>query len=137
MDFGKQRPGIGKGTGDAMELIRFASISNFNVVGGASKLLKAFKQQSDIRKLVSYADRRWSVGNVYEKLGFKLTATSKPNYWYTKNFTERLHRIGFQRAQLEKKLPSYDENLTERDNMLNNKFYRVWDCGTLRYELNW
>ena len=137
MDFGKQRPGIGKSTGVAIELIRFASIANFNIVGGAGKLLKAFQRQTGINKLVSYADRRWSVGNVYEKLGFKLTATSKPNYWYTKNFTERLHRIGFQRAQIAKKLPNYNASLTERDNMLNNKFYRVWDCGTLRYELTW
>jgi hypothetical protein len=137
MDFGKQRPGIGKTSEDTMELIRFATISHFTVVGGAGKLLKAFRQLKVSGKLVSYADRRWSVGNVYEKLGFNLTTKSNPNYWYTKNFTERLHRVGFQRSQLATKLSNYDPNLSERDNMINNKFYRVWDCGTLRYELTW
>ena len=137
MDFGKQRPGIGKTSDDCMELIRFATVANFNIVGGAGKMLKHFQRMNITNKLVSYADRRWSNGDVYEKLGFKLVSKSAPNYWYTKNFTERLHRIGFQRAQLEKKLENYDPNLSERDNMLNNKFYRVYDCGTLRYELAW
>lgn len=135
MDFGKQRPGIGKAQDDAIELIRFATIAHFNVVGGASKLLKHFINKYNPTKIVSYADRRWSTGHVYEQLGFKLVSTSQPNYWYTKNFTERLHRIGFQRNLLEAKLPVYDPSLSERDNMLNNKFYRVYDCGTLRYEL--
>lgn len=137
MDIGRQRPGIGKTTDNCMELIRFATVANFTVVGGAGKLLKHFQRMNTTNKLVSYADRRWSEGSVYTKLGFKLTSKSAPNYWYTKNFTERLHRIGFQRSQLEKKLETYDSSLSERDNMLNNKFYRVYDCGTLRYELTW
>lgn len=138
MDIGKQRPGIGKTSEEGvMELIRFATVSNFTIVGGASKLLKHFQRMNITNKLISYADRRWSNGDVYKKLGFKLINTSSPNYWYTNNFTERLHRIGFQRSQLAAKLLKYDPTLSERDNMLNNKFYRVWDCGTLRYELTW
>lgn len=138
MDIGKQRPGIGKTSEEnVMELIRFATVSNFTIVGGASKMLKHFQRMNVTNKLISYADRRWSNGDVYKKIGFKLVSTSSPNYWYTKNFTERLHRIGFQRSQLAVKLQNYDPTLSERDNMLNNKFLRVWDCGTLRYELTW
>lgn len=136
MEFGKQRPSIGKQKCDeSIELIRFATIAHFNVVGGAGKLLSHFKKLKIATKIVSFADRRWSTGDLYEKLGFTLAKTSGPNYWYTRNFTERLHRVGFQRSQLSTKLASYDATQTEQYNMLQNGFHRVWDCGTLRYEL--
>ena len=32
--------------------------------------------------IISYADRRWSEGNLYYNLGFKLLGETKPNYFY-------------------------------------------------------
>ena len=64
------------------ELNRFCMKSGISVVGGASKLFKGFIRLYDPHTIVSYADRRWSIGNVYEKLGFDFSHVTVPNYWY-------------------------------------------------------
>lgn len=63
MTFGESRFKKGE-----FELLRFANKLYTNVVGGASKLLKHFlREHSGVKEIVSYADRRWSKGNLYEK----------------------------------------------------------------------
>jgi len=53
------------------ELIRFASKSGITVVGGLSKLLSFFINQYQPAHLMTYADRDWSLGESYQKIGFK------------------------------------------------------------------
>ena len=65
-----------------LELIRVSSLQGVSVVGGASKLLAAVKNQFPNQSIVSYADRRWSTGKLYEQLGFKLENISPACYWY-------------------------------------------------------
>ena len=62
------------------ELNRFAT--NCNVIGGFSKLLKYFQRNYKWHEIVSFADRRWSEGGVYEKSGFELEQINKPDYSY-------------------------------------------------------
>ncbi|MBR4316363.1 MAG: hypothetical protein IKP65_05305 [Alphaproteobacteria bacterium] len=57
------------------ELLRFASKTGYKVVGGASKLLEAFKRQYK-GSIISYADRRYSNGRLYETIGFELIGKS-------------------------------------------------------------
>jgi hypothetical protein len=52
------------------ELIRFASLQGFVVVGGMDKLLKAFTKEHEPDDIMSYIDRDWSDGKSYLKLGF-------------------------------------------------------------------
>lgn len=137
MTFGEPRSGIGsnKNPDNSYELIRFCTIFNFNIAGAASKLISYFKNNYTWSKIYSYADRRWSTGDVYEKTGFVLTASRKYNYWYTKNHTERLHRSGFRKEERKNKLENHDPNLSELADMKNNGYDVVWDCGTLTYSL--
>ena len=58
------------------ELLRLCTKINTVIVGGASKILK------DYSNLVSYANRRWSVGGVYKSSGFEYVNTSGVCYWY-------------------------------------------------------
>ena len=109
------------------ELIRFATKLNTIVVGGFSKLLKSFDKKG---VLVSYADRRYSVGNVYEENGFKLSHITRPGYYYTKGGI-RFNRQSFQKHKLKNKLEVFDKNLTEYENMIKNNYSRIWDCGQL------
>ena len=116
------------------ELIRFASKLGVHVVGGASKLLAHF-QESHSGSIVSYADRRYSDGNLYDKLGFELKGVSKPNYWYVNGF-EKLSRYACQKHRLKKVLgDGFDERLSEFENMVVNGWTRVYDCGNFVYEL--
>jgi hypothetical protein len=113
------------------ELSRFATKAS--IVGGASKLLKYFIRNYNPKAIISYADRRWSVGNLYEQIGFKCTGTSSPSYWYTKDYRIRLYRYNFRKSILLKL--GADPNKTEWEIMQDLGYDRVWDCGTLRYEL--
>lgn len=112
------------------ELVRFANKKNCSIVGAASKLLSRFRKLYPDKSIVSYADRRLSLGNVYQKLGFTMTHYSKPSYFYTKDGINTVSRYSAQRKNLPKLLKSFDPSLSETKNMNNNGYYKVYDCGT-------
>ena len=117
------------------ELIRYATVSNFNIVGGAGKILKYFKKYYK-GNIITYADRRWSLGNLYKILGFNFQGYSKPNYFYTKGL-RRLSRYKCQKHKLKSLLgDGYNPELSEHQNMNNNKFYKIWDCGNMVFTLD-
>jgi len=115
------------------EILRFASKPNIIVVGGFSKILKEFKTYvNSPASLISYANRRWSIGGVYSATGFQLEHETAPCYYYSDG--KRLyHRSIFQKHKLEKQLKIYNESNTEVENMYNNDWGRFWDVGTLTY----
>ena len=51
------------------------------------------------------------------------------------NYLNRINRMNYQKHSLEKKLQTFDANLSEWDNMQLNNFDRIWDCGNLKYKL--
>ena len=126
--------------GDNIELIRFASLLNHNVIGGFSKLFNYFIKKYNPEKIITYADIRWSgidiENNVYTNNGFLYVDTTSPNYFYTgnPNYSIRLNRLNFTKQKLVKQ--GYDKNFTEKQIMLNNGYDRIWDCGSLKFEYN-
>jgi len=131
MTFGKSRHFIGNGETE-YELLRFCNKLNTNVIGGASKLFKHFIKIYNPKSVVSYADRRWSIGNLYEKLGFNFSHFSKPNYFYIIG-TVRKNRFNFRKSILQKKY-NCPNNITEREFCKRQKWYRIYDCGTKVYK---
>lgn len=136
MTFCKLRKALGnkKTINNFYELLRFCSISNFNIIGGASKLLSYFENKYQPKSIISYADLRWSTGKLYKILGFKFIHNSKPNYWYFENIDKLYHRFNFRKQVLNKKLKSFDPKLSEWKNMKNNGWNRIWDCGNMVFE---
>jgi hypothetical protein len=132
MSFAQQRYAIGRNDGQ-WELVRLASLSGCKVPGGASRLLRAFLSEYPNETIISYADRRWSLGNVYEKIGFKLVATNEPSFWWQKGLN-RYHRMQYTKEKL--KEDGADESLEVAEIMAKRKVYRIWDCGTLVYRLD-
>lgn len=129
--FGKNRRALGyKSSDNEYELLRFCNKLNTTVIGGASKLFKYFINNYNPCKITSYSDRRWSIGNLYEKLGFKLESETKPNYWYIIN-NKREHRYRYRKSKLVKL--GYDKSKSEREIMLDNAKYRIYDCGNLKF----
>ena len=114
------------------ELIRYAS--SVNVVGGAGKLLAAFNKEFFPKSIVTYADRRWSNGNLYRKIGFVQTHESGPGYWYFKG-NQFKHRAVFQKHKLKELLPIFNEQLGEVENMYANGWRRIFDSGNRVYVL--
>lgn len=111
------------------ELLRLCTLKRYCVVGGASKLFKhALKFVKG--KIISYANRRFSCGEIYKKLGFELKGESAPNYFYNKS-GKMYSRIAFQKHKLKDVLDKFDDSLSEYDNMLNNGYDKIYDCGNL------
>jgi len=113
------------------ELIRMCSLLNTTVIGGASKLLKYFERNYNPESIISYANRRWSEGNVYYKLGFEFIENTKPNYFYFKgnDKSKLLSRVQFQKHKLKNKLDNFNSKLTETENMFNNGYRKIYDSG--------
>lgn len=116
------------------ELVRFCSKLNTRVVGGAGKLLRRFEKNYMPKSLVTYADRRWSVGGLYRKLGFSFVKNSPPNYWYADNAVRRYSRVKFQKHRLKDLLEKFDPEKSEVENMRDNGYFRVFDCGNMVFE---
>lgn len=127
------RPSLAKGYKIAedsyWELHRFCTLINYRVVGVASKLLSFFERNFTCTTLFSFADRRWSTGNLYEQLGFTLSYTTSPNYWYFKGSNpKRINRFSLRKGMLED-----DPQLSEWENRKLQGYNRIWDCGNLKY----
>lgn len=118
------------------ELVRFCNKLNCNVVGGASRLLKAFRNEYP-GSIISYANRRWSDGNLYRTLGFTELGASEPAAWYwnPKNPNILINRLHLQKHKLETTLEKYDHNLTADQNIFNNKYRVIYDSGNLCFSL--
>ena len=133
------KPRFRKG-GPEWELVRFCSKKGCHVPGGASRLLKAFERKMNPKSILSYADRRWSVGKMYISLGFSLVSKSKPNYWYFKirsSNIDLLNRVSCQKHKLEGFLEKFDPKKSEVENMRENGYDRIFDCGNLVFVKNY
>lgn len=108
------------------ELNRFATNKDFIICGIASRLLNYFKKTYSWNEIFSYADLRWSVGEVYYKLGFSLEHISKPNYWYVKGLN-RIHRFALRKRSDEPK------DITERILRASQGYRRIYDCGHMKF----
>ena len=137
MTFGKKRVAMGNkiNVEGEYEMLRFCNKLNTHIIGGASKLLKYFKKTYQPKSILTFADRRYSQGKLYEKLGFEFIENTKPNYWYfKKNDLMLYHRFKFRKDVLMKE--GFDSNMTEKEIMLKRDFYRIYDCGNMKFNLN-
>lgn len=97
------------------ELLRFAGLKGFVVIGGFDKLLKAFAEEQKPDDVMTYADRDWSDGRSYEMLGFEKTDMLSPQcYLLDKNTFQRI---------------SSTDHIAENEHDL----LKVWNAGSIKY----
>lgn len=115
-----------------VDLIRYATSKG--VVGGFSKLLNHFLKNTNYKKIITFANMRFSsTNNVYEKMGFKRIKWNSPNYFYEKSGVI-LSRQQCMKHKLHKILDNFDPNVTELQNMINHRWNPIYDCGHIKYE---
>lgn len=129
MTFGP--PSISKGDNNIdgqWEMKRFCSEINLIINGIAGKLLSHFKKNYPWKKIITFADRRWSTGKLYRILGFEEIRKTDPGYWYIKGLN-RIHRY-----KLRKK---FDEpkDVPERILRESEGYVQIYDSGHIRFEL--
>ena len=87
-------------------------------------------------KILFKLDNRYFNGNGYTNNGFIHIGHTKPNYFYFKRNDDILHnRMEFQKHKLKDKLDSFDEELSEKDNMTMNDYLWIYDCGNEIYSI--
>jgi hypothetical protein len=96
---------------NVLELLRFCSKTNSNVVKIANKLLEYVEVGGKWNKIFVRADKRWQNDNLYRQIGFRFSRYTKPNYWGIKN-QRRIHRSVFDKLK----------NKSQENNI-------IWDCG--------
>lgn len=126
MTFGKCR----YSTAAEWELLRFCT-NGSAIIGGASKLWAHFLSTQSPTSILSYSNNRYGSGKVYKQLGMTLTHESAPSYSYVSmsDCLKTYHRSTFMKHKLSSKLKIFDTTKTEYENMLDNDYDRIWDCG--------
>lgn len=119
-----------------VELTRMVTKLNTQVVGGFSKLMKHISDYVEYKSITSYVYKAWFNGKGYIESGFKIVKENSPSYSYVVN-GRRVHKSHFRKNKIKKmfergELKFYDSNKTEHENMIENKIYRIYDCGTMK-----
>ena len=119
-----------------VELTRMVTKLNTQVVGGFSKLMKHISDYIEYKSITSYVYKAWFNGKGYIESGFKIVKENNPSYSYVVN-GRRVHKSHFRKDKIKKmfergELKFYDSNKTEHENMIENKIYRIYDCGTMK-----
>lgn len=117
----------------AWELLRLATLNGVRVVGGAGKMLKHFRSSFE-GSIISYCDRRYSIGNVYHAIGFKYVRTTPPGFAYT-NGDEVLSRWKAQKQNMSQWFSEYDPNQSQSENMKRAGYVKMHDAGQMVFEL--
>lgn len=123
--FGKSRFQKGK-----IELYRLASEKHYSITGGFAKILSSVEFQT----LISYADKRYSSGDVYKRHGFQFIRETPPNYYWVKG-NDILTRYKTQKHKLKKLFPDCDLSLSESEILQQNGYLKIKDCGNIVFEL--
>jgi hypothetical protein len=134
MTFGNLRKSLGqKSEEGSYEMLRFCSLLNHAIIGGASKILNFFIKTYNPKSIISYSDNSRSNGNLYSNLGFNLISNGEPNYYYVIEGI-RYHRFNYRKDKLVSL--GYDSNKTEVQIMHELGYYRIFDCGSKKWILN-
>ena len=80
---------------------------------------------------MTYADRSFSQGDLYKKLGFEFIGKTQPNYYYIIDGI-RNYRFNFRKDKLIKQ--GFDPNKTEHQIMLERGIYRIYNSGNLKFK---
>ena len=116
-----------------MELLRLCSKIGVRVVGGASRLFRAFVQNNPGVSVISYCNLAKFTGDVYEQIGMTLDNISAPAKVWSKGkefITDNLLR---QRGYDQIFGTSFGKGTSNEELMLENGWLPVYDCGQAVY----
>lgn len=105
----------------------------FRIAGGSERLLhhmKAWLVERNIKQVLSFSDRRYSQGKLYQRLGFRHDGFTRPDYSYVKG-THRFSKQSLKKTEFEK-----GSKRTEFQLRLDQGYSMIYDCGKDRWVLD-
>lgn len=115
------------------ELKRYATSGI--VAGGFSKILKAFERSLPYAGVcTTFADLRWSKGDLYTNAGFEEVAILKPDYSFIKS-DARIHKFNMRTITADKFNDASEKySINEKACMMG--YHKIYDCGKIKYAKN-
>lgn len=110
------------------ELNNFASMFNFSIDKALEKCIDFFKEKYS-NSIIYYKDRRFPLS-----IDGKPIKETKPIFYYVKG-RYRFSRLDFTKDKQQEIFENFDNNLSEQQNMFNNGYSLIYDCGKLIYKL--
>lgn len=121
------------------ELSRFCT--NGKIYAGLfSKMFKYAVNEQGFFEVFTFADRRYSMGGLYEKTGFIIDGIHKNDYRYVKDL-KTYSKQCFTKSNIMKKFgeriierfPDAPNNVTEFEMTEYLGIHRIYDCGKMRF----
>lgn len=142
----KRKLQVGKHESRSFELIRFCNAMNFAVVGGISKLIRAFinDQKKPVDYIATVVDRDWGAGDGWGSVGFETVNVMSPVAMVVKDGTRRhLVGAGIERAGSKLGRPGVGENVLKKlaeitsheeafECLEEHGYYSLFDAGVER-----
>lgn len=119
-------------TGTEVDMIRFATDQNATYPGLMSKVIKYIESKYQYETMITFADLRYSVGDVYVKSGWTEVGMHRPDYYY---ITERgrEHKFNLRKACIQSRYGVDIAGKTEFQLTDELGLYRIWDAGKIKY----
>ncbi len=111
---------------ESYEWVRYASLPDVRVVGGMGRVLSTFVNGFHPQEVMTYADKEWSAGIVYRKLGFKWDSDREPVKFYVNKKTyERISAKKVEQDNAYKEFVLSDDYI-EIANLGSSKFLKLF-----------
>jgi hypothetical protein len=129
MIFSKKRNTLNNTSQDSdYKILRFCNKLNTQIIDSASILLNYFIEKYKPKSIITFVDRRYSQRELYNELGFNHINNTKPNYWYYNKHNYNLkYQFKFKR--------DVNLNKTKSQIMVEMGYYKIYDCGNMKFEL--
>lgn len=109
------------------ELLRYCSLLNYNIIDGFEKSLNYFINNYN-KEILTYVDRRKYNLNEYYNIGWELVSYTEPDYHFYRNKI-KYEKENFKDVKNLLNLKNFNPNLPIDENLMNNCFFKVYDCG--------
>ena len=122
-----------------LELVRYATKIDSVASGLFSKMLKqSIKVFKFTGSITSLSDNRVSNGRLYLNSGFVYIEELKPDYYYTDDYNDRVHKQNGMKSKLIKRhnLPSEANQFTEWEIAEELGYDRIWDAGKVKWRFD-
>jgi hypothetical protein len=114
-------------------IARTVFISGCQIIGGISKMFNFFVKKNSPDTVIDYTDRRLFVASGHCQMGFKQECETRPTNSLTdgKRLYSRRHYRHWGDRHFKRRMP-WDEALSDTENLADNGWYWVWDCGKIK-----
>lgn len=115
---------------EGLQLVRFVTSRRI------TSILQEIISRLPLLDVYYFADRcyNYRYKNLYLMSGFKEVKITDPSYFYCKG-KKTISKNSISRRKLSRILKVFDSEKSEYDNMEINGYYRVWNCGNIKYKL--